>query len=420
MMVAYRLDFQVGDWIDHKYKVVKKIGSGSYGDVFMVIDIDGIDYALKLLRLWEVSVELCDELSKRFRREYETAKLPNDYLVHSFDYNEVEGNPYYTMEYCANGELPKYVSKDLTSLPRLAHDILSGLHFLHSEGKVHRDLKPENVLIRGNGGAALTDFGVVGEIDINKRFSKRNLLGQPKQIFGTVAYMAPEMYERKGGGITYLPTIDIFSFGVLIYELLTGGHLPFGQDVSKYQLRAKKGEWDKDKLLSACPDKLWVKIIQKCIESDYRKRYQDTSEILLDMEPLIGKVSDIIYDIRNSRSSNISQLTITQGYNQGKVYILKDILKGCSRMIKIGRGESNDIVLVDDGNVYISRCHFTLEKSLKGPFWLIRDGQWHKDVRQWIPSTNGTYLNSAPVSSEGLKVFTGDIITIGEYKLKVQ
>lgn len=419
-MIAYRLDYQKGDWIDHKYRVVKKIGSGSYGDVFMVNSREGIDYALKLLRLWEVSIDVYDELSKRFRREYETAKLPNDYLVHSFDYNEVEGNPYYTMEYCANGELPKYVSKDLTSLPRLAHDILSGLHYLHSEGKVHRDLKPENVLIRGNGRAALTDFGVVGEIDIHKRFSKRNLLGQPKQIFGTIAYMAPEMYERKGGGITYLHTIDIFSFGVLMYELLTRGHLPFGQDVSKYQLRAKKGEWDKEKLLSACSDKLWVKIIQKCIESDYRKRYQDTSEILLDMEPLIGKDSDHFCDIRNSRSSSISQLTITQGSEQGKVFILKDLLKDYSRMIKIGRGESNDIVLVDDGNVYISRCHFTLEKSSKGPYWLIKDGQWCKDDRQWKPSTNGTYLNSAAVPTEGLKVFTGDIITVGEYKLKVQ
>ena len=89
-------------------------------------------------------------------------------------------------------------------------------------------------------------------------------------------------------------------------------------------------------------------------------------------------------------------------------------------MIKVGRDEANDIVLSDEENVYLSRYHFTLEKSLKGPFWLIRDGQWRKDKRQWVPSTNGTYLNSAQVSIEGLRIFTGDIITVGEYKLKVQ
>jgi len=418
-MVAYRLDYQINDWIDHKYKVVKKIGSGSYGDVFMVKGIDGIEYALKLLRLWEVSVDFYDELTKRFHREFETAQLPNDYLVHSFEYSEVDGNPYYTMEYCANGELPKYIEKDLTSLPMVAHDILSGLHFLHSEGKVHRDLKPENVLIRGNGKAALTDFGVVGEMDINKSFSKRNLLGQPKQIFGTIAYMAPEMYERKGGGITYLPTIDIFSFGVLMYEVLTGGKLPFGDDVSKYQLRAKKGDWDRNLLADSCSEILWIKIIQKCIESDYRKRYQETSEIFMDMKPLIGTIGNRFQE-KKSRSSNICRLTITQGTDQGKSFVLGNILKGQSRMIKVGRDEANDIVLSDEENVYLSRYHFTLEKSLKGPFWLIRDGQWRKDKRQWVPSTNGTYLNSAQVSIEGLRIFTGDIITVGEYKLKVQ
>lgn len=419
-MVAYRLDYRIGDWIDNKFKVVQKIGCGSYGDVFKVNSIEGYACALKLLRLWEVPIELHNELIKRFRREYETAKLPSEYLVHSFEYREVEGNPYYTMELCEKGVLSNYVDKNLASLPLLAHDILSGLYCLHSEGMVHRDLKPENVLIRANGKAALTDFGVVGDKDPNKSLTKKNLLQQPKQIFGTIAYMAPEMYERKRGGVTYLPTIDIFSFGVLIYEILSEGHFPFGNDPEKYQNRAKNGLWDKNELLSRHVEALWVSVIQKCIESDYRNRYQNVYEVIQDLKPLIGHVNNCLFDGKVSRSSKISQLIITQGRNIGSIFFIEKLLKRHARMIKIGRGELNDLILLDDENAYISRYHFTLEKSLRDSFWIIRDGQWRKEVEQWVPSTNGTFLNATPVTTEGLKVYTGDIITVGEYKIKVQ
>lgn len=89
-------------------------------------------------------------------------------------------------------------------------------------------------------------------------------------------------------------------------------------------------------------------------------------------------------------------------------------------MLRIGRESSNDIVLSDTKNLFVSRFHFTLEKSTDGSYWLIRDGQWQKNERRWVTSTNGTYLNVTQVSPEGLKIFTGDIITVGEYKIKVE
>ena len=75
---------------------------------------------------------------------------------------------------------------------------------------------------------------------------------------------------------------------------------------------------------------------------------------------------------------------------------------------------------MENGTTYVSRFHFTLERSKDGSFWLIRDGQWRKNEQRWVTSTNGTYLNATPISMEGLKVFTGDIITAGEYKIKVE
>lgn len=425
-MIAYRLDIKTGDLIDGKYTVVSQIGCGSYGDVFKVKDIRGNDYALKLLRLWEVPNDLHDPLVTKFEQEYKTGRLSSEYLIHSLDFGIVQGNPYLLMEFCSLGDLSKFTGKDISHLPNYAHDILEALHTLHSEGKVHRDLKPENVLIRNNGKAALTDFGVVGEMDQAKRMSEVGWLKKrPKQVQGTPLYMAPEMADRMGGGVTYLPTVDIWSFGVMIYELLTGGAFPFGniekiEDLPAYQEKAKKGKWDMNRLRSVPYGNDWFHIIDRCLTPNYRERYQSAVEVLQDMKPMIGNINPIHVRERLSRSTSISLLVVTQGDNLGTSYTLSRYLKNQGRMLRIGRGNNNDIVLPESNSTYVSRYHFTLEKSKDGSFWIIRDGQWQKTEKRWVTSTNGTYLNATPVKQEGLKVFTGDIITAGEYKIKVE
>lgn len=431
-MIAYRLDIKTGDLIDGKYTVIDRIGSGSYGDVYKVKDVRGNNYALKLLRLWEVSNELHDPLVAKFDQEYKTGKLTSEYLIHSLDFGVVKGNPYLLIEYCSSGDLSKLIGKDLSQLPSFVHDILEGLHALHSEGKVHRDLKPENVLIRNNGKAALTDFGVVGEMDQSKRMSEVGWWKKrPKQVQGTPLYMAPEMADRVGGGVTYLPTVDIWSFGVMMFELLTGGSFPFGniekiEDLPTYQEKAKKGKWDTEKLRSVPNGNDWFYIIDRCLAPNYRERYQSALEVLQDMKPMIGNVNPIHKKERLSRNPNISKLIITQGDNLGTTYMLSNFLNGHRRMLHVGRKpEDNDIVLPENNSTYVSRYHFTLEKSKDGSFWTIKDGQWIKSERAWVTSTNGTYLNATPVithsdGKDGLKVFTGDIITVGEYKIKVE
>lgn len=425
-MIAYRLDLKIDDLVDGKYRVVKQIGTGSYGDVFKVVDALGNTYALKLLRLWEVSNEMHETLVRKFEQEYNTAKISSEYLVHSLDFGVVQGNPFLLMEYCPEGDLSKFVGKDISRLPDYAHDILEGLYILHAEGKVHRDLKPENVLIRRNGKAALTDFGVVGEMDQSKRLSEVGWWKKrPKQVQGTPLYMAPEMADRIGGGVTYLPTVDLWSFGVMMYELLTGGSLPFGdiekiEELPQYQERARKGAWNVDKLDYSPRGEVWTYIIGKCLMPDYRKRYQSALEVLQDMKPMIGNVNQNLMQERLSRSTSLTRLVITQGNNLGASYGLNQCLLNHGRMLRVGRETGNDIVLPESDSAYVSRYHFTLEKMADGSFWLIRDGQWRKNEHRWVASTNGTYLNATPVSQDGLKVFTGDIITAGEYKIKVE
>lgn len=425
-MIAYHLNIEKGDLFDGKYLVVEKIGGGSYGDMYKVSDSLNNIYALKLLRLWEVMGDLHDGIVSRFEHEYNVMRISSEYLVHSIDFGVVQGNPYIVMEYCQKGDLSHFNGKDTTLLCNYAHDILEGLHALHREGKVHRDLKPENVLIRNNGKAALTDFGVVGEMEKAKRMSDVGWWKQkPKQTFGTPLYMSPEIYFKAGGGATYLPMVDIWSFGVMMYELLTEGSFPFGnidsvEDFPHYMEKAKNGEWDRHLLQNVTNSIQWTHIIEKCLEPNQKNRYQSCVDILQDMSPMIGIVNPEFMEERASRKPYITRLIISQGENLGKVFVLNQCLPARGRMIHVGRESENDIVLPESYTSYLSRYHFTIEKSADGAYWTIRDGQWQRSERLWVNSTNGTYLNATPVTSAGMKLFTGDIITAGEYKFKVE
>lgn len=424
-MIAYRLDLHTGEWIDGKYKVVDRLGSGSYGDVYKVEDLTGQLYALKLLRLWEVPNDIHGELLNKFELEYKTSRLKSDYLVHSLDFGVLQGNPYLLMEYCPKGDLGHMVGGEIPNIQTYAHDILEGLYALHTEGKIHRDLKPENVLIRNNGKAALTDFGVVGEMEKKKRQSAINWFSKrPKQLQGTPFYMSLEIYDREPGGITYLPTVDIWSFGVMMYELLSHGHFPFG-DITKpeelpyYFTKAKKNDWDRDRLKSIPKGNEWSYIIGRCLQPKYQDRYQSTLEVLSDMKPLLGNLFSNHIEERLSHSPKISGIVVTQGDNLGTSFVLSTLLKGYCRILKVGRENDNDIRIPEKNETYVSRYHFSLERLLDGSGWLIRDGQWKKSEGTWVTSTNGTYINSQRIDMKGVKLFTGDIITAGEYKFKV-
>ena len=122
------------------------------------------------------------------------------------------------MEFCPGGDLNSLTQAETALISKARYEVLLGLYDLHINGKVHRDLKPENVLFKKDGTAALTDFGISG--DRNRRMTERNVFGKPNQIFGTYAYMPPEQVNRSRGMATVLPTTDIFSFGVVLYQLV--------------------------------------------------------------------------------------------------------------------------------------------------------------------------------------------------------
>lgn len=426
-VVAQRCNFVIGDAIDGRFQVNRILGEGSFGKVYAVKDYNGDLYALKLLKLWEVPSEIRESLMARFDMEFETGRIESNYLVHSISHGVVEGNPYIVMEYCPNGDLLAMSSQTNIDLTKAATHVLYGLKALHNCGKVHRDLKPENVLIKRNGDFALTDFGISG--DRNKRMTERNILGKPKQIFGTYAYMPPEQLNPRKDA-TVLPTTDIFSFGVMMFQLLTG-ELPFGRldsekDLVQYLRRGKNGDWDKQCLSNSSAGREWFPLIEGCLVPNFQERLQNADAVLA-LVPHVQRVQHAIVEGKKDFQTKIIHgvlLRVMQGEEYGRVYKLDDMLHGDSAILLMGRkdeGVYNDIAIEEENSSYISRKHCTLELDYDIGSWIIRDGQWDRyETGGWRKSTNGTYVNSKEVSINGLPFSPGDIISIGDTKLRAE
>jgi serine/threonine protein kinase len=421
--VVERCELNIGERVGNRYVVEKVLGEGSFGKVYRVKDTDGTIYALKLLHLWDVTPDIRQPLMERFEMEFKTGQIDCEYLVQSIDYGKVGGNPYIVMEFCPGGDLTPFVGQKTHKIAEICQQILMGLRTLHLNGKVHRDLKPENVLFKANGVAALTDFGIAG--DRNHRMTERNILGRPQQVFGTYAYMPPEQVNRQRGGVTVLPTTDIFSFGVMAFQLLTG-KLPFGEltnhnELVNYQKRGKNGDWSRHLLNGIENSNQWMQLLEGCLQANLKKRIQSVDDILRLLpdvsHPSVFKPTPPV-DTKNRNEAGTC-LRVMQGEQYGTIYNLSDMLASGKRIITLGREVGNLIALKDDMSYYMSRYHCCIEAHSSSG-WILRDGQWNVQKKQWMESSNGTYVNSKQVSQLGHILETGDIISIGDIKIRFE
>ncbi len=418
--MAYRCDFHTGDIIGQRYTVRSALGEGAFGKVFRVTDRTGSTYALKLLKLWEVSPDIRQQLSDRFEMEYQTGRIDSPYLVHSIDHGFVQGNPYIIMEFCPNGDLTRCGRN--TDWITIARQVLLGLKALHAHGKVHRDLKPENVLLKQDGTAVLTDFGISG--DRNKRMTERNIVGKPMQIFGTYAYMPPEQVQRKRGDATVLPTTDIFSFGVMMYQLLTG-KLPFGTlkteaDLALYIKRAGEGEWQRSPLSLSAYGTTFLPIIEGCLRPNFKQRLQSTDAVLQMLPAARPMTADNSVPTPPAHIAGY-RLRIMQGEDYGKIYDLTALRNNTLTMGRKSDSVQNTLPIVEVQSRYISRKHCTLKYDSAAKIWQIYDGQQDATVPNgWKHSLNGTFVNSTEVGAFGHWLRVGDIVSIGDTKLRME
>ena len=422
--IPFACNPEKGDIIDF-YRIEKRLGEGAFGSVFKVTDQrSGEVKALKLLNLFKIPYEEERKgIIRRFRMEYDTGKIASEYLVHSRDFGKICGNPYIVMDFCAGGDLRSVVGKNILieTVNRWAHEVLQGLKDLHLNGKVHRDLKPENVLLTTDQQAMLTDFGISGHKSM--RMTKVNIFNKPTEIFGTIAYMPPEQLNPTNRHVTVLPTIDIFAFGAMFYEVFSGRY-PFGPlgndaDLANYSLNVREGRIIDIKKFNCRLPSEWDIIFNKSLQPNYKNRFQCTDEIL----SLLGKPIE-----NRDRSFNFYKQTLSllimQGEEYGRQYRLDNLCNEEQGVIRIGRIDHdarNTIEIMEENSCYISRQHSTIEKTLgSSPGYFILDGQWNNAMRQWKPSLNGTFVNAEKLfAGERRILYPEDIITIGDVTLKV-
>ena len=264
-----------GTILADRYEILKMLGEGGMGAVYKAMDreLDRV-VALKVIRS-----ELADkpEILQRFKQELILARLvTHRNVIRIFDLG-VSGNvKFITMDFVEGRDLKSVISEQRKLPAGKASDIIRqmclGLEAAHSEGVVHRDLKPQNIMLDAQGRVYLMDFGLARSMELVGMTRTGALLGTP-------AYMSPE--QAKGEKVD--ARTDLFSLGVIFYELVTGT-LPYQADTMMATLikRAKEPPVPPNQVEPSVPPAI-NDVIMKCLQIKLERRYQNAGEILADL-----------------------------------------------------------------------------------------------------------------------------------------
>jgi beta-lactam-binding protein with PASTA domain len=263
--------------VDNRYRLVKPLGSGGMADVYLAHDnILDRDVALKVMSTRYASDE---EFVERFKREAQSAAaLSHPNIVSIFDRGESEDGTYYiAMEYLPGGTLKdRIMSKG--ALPArtaaaVALQIAEALRAAHERGVIHRDIKPHNILITDSGDVKVTDFGIA-------RAASSSTMTRTGSILGTAHYISPEQAMGEPVG----PASDLYSLGVVLYEMLTG-ELPYDADTPlgiamKHVNGRLSPPMEIDPSIPAGINAVTVRLLAK----DPADRYASDAELIEDLE----------------------------------------------------------------------------------------------------------------------------------------
>jgi eukaryotic-like serine/threonine-protein kinase len=257
--------------IDGRYKVISRVGSGGMADVYLAEDqLLGRQVAVKLLHHHFAEDQ---EFVERFRREASSAAgLSHQNIVGIFDRGEWHGTYYIAMEYVAGRSLKTIVRERGPLDPAQAIDlviqILRAARFAHRRGVVHRDLKPHNVIIDEEGRARVTDFGIA-----RAGASDMTLTGS---IMGTAQYLSPEQAQ----GHIVSGTSDLYSVGVILYELLTGV-VPFdGETAVAIAFKQVSAQARAPSEVNPAVPPALDAVVLRALAKDPAQRYADADEFI--------------------------------------------------------------------------------------------------------------------------------------------
>ncbi len=265
--------------IGHRYRIIRSLGEGGMANVYLAHDmILDRDVSVKLLRL-----DLRDDPStkRRFHREAMAATQLNDpHIVGIYDVGEDHGLQYMVMQYVKGTDLKAYIRKHypipLPQVIDIMEQVLSAVATAHAHGIIHRDLKPQNILIDENKNVKITDFGIAVAVS-------QDSLTQTNTLMGSVHYLSPE--QARGSIAT--KQSDIYSLGIILFELLTG-KVPFeGETAVSIALKHFREEIPSVREQNKEIPQALENVIIKATAKEPAERYSSVNEMAADLKTVL-------------------------------------------------------------------------------------------------------------------------------------
>jgi eukaryotic-like serine/threonine-protein kinase len=262
-----------------RYELIETLGRGSMGVVYKARDpLIGRTVAIKAVDLHALVPDEKERYEARFRQEAKAAgSLNHPNLVTIHDIGESDDIAYIAMEFLEGQELGKLHDLSIDDALNIAIQAASGLHYAHQHGIVHRDIKPANIMLLKNNQVKICDFGIA-------RLASPLLRTRTGIIMGSPLYMAPEQIQGKPVD----QRADIFSLGIVLYEMLTGS-TPFSASTSdKVMLAIVNDMPPKPSTLNPGISEMLDGIVEKCLAKDPAERYQDAGALENDLRVCRG------------------------------------------------------------------------------------------------------------------------------------
>ena len=260
-----------GQKVNDRYEIVKSIGEGGMANVYLAKDsILERNVAVKVLR-GDLSAD--DKFIRRFQREAQAvSNLSHQNIVEVYDVGEEDGEHYIVMEYIEGKTLKQLLRKretlTLTEVIDIMTQLTDGIAHAHESYIIHRDIKPQNIMIQDNGLIKITDFGIAMALNATQ-------LTQTNSVMGSVHYLPPEQASGKGATVKS----DIYSLGILMYELITG-NVPFkGDNAVEIALKHLKDKIPSIRKQNPAIPQAVENILLKAAAKNPRNRYDNVKDM---------------------------------------------------------------------------------------------------------------------------------------------